>query len=218
VWWFDDVWSFPEKTVGWAVRLSDSVSYSISYVLDFLSFQIQMMICLNWLLFPPLFFQTTYFLQAHRVDRTSFTFSSTHTKSFVFNCLLLPSAIYTYGLNSLTPSLAQNCHTLEFVNLKGNLITSDVINCIKQAFKRLKVHWWNRVNQICHIIKYTQVINTFIKLSIIITFNNVMKGCVASYYIFVSIDRIICHTRISLLLNFIDQLLRNVVIFNQNIV
>jgi len=45
------------------------------------------------------------------------------------------NSINTYGLNSLIPSLAQNCHALEFLDLKGNSITSDGINCIEQAFK-----------------------------------------------------------------------------------
>ena len=45
------------------------------------------------------------------------------------------NSINTYDLNLLIPSLAQNCHALEFSDLKGNSITSDGINCIKQAFK-----------------------------------------------------------------------------------
>jgi len=44
------------------------------------------------------------------------------------------NSINTYGLNSLIPSLAQNCRAVEFLDLKGNTITSDGIKCIKQAF------------------------------------------------------------------------------------
>jgi len=62
----------------------------------------------------------------------SFEFFDLKGNSITFQGIkCIKQAFNTYGLNSLIPSLAQNCPAFEFLELKGNWITSGGIKCIK---------------------------------------------------------------------------------------